>query len=130
MLEPTDKIFFNFVSSPLCTFISSFLSSLCSHLKTHPNSHPVRNYFNLSLLSSLCSHLRTHPPHNSHPININFNLSLLSSLYSHLFTPQTQIYKVEPTSITLTHLTPHGSSLINPNSGFINASKSHTPHHQ
>ena len=36
MLEPTDQIFFNFVSSPLCTFISSFLSSLCSHLKTYP----------------------------------------------------------------------------------------------
>ena len=87
MLEPTDQLFFNFVSSPLCTLISSLLSSLCSHLRTHPNSHPVKNYFNLSLLSSLCSHLRTHPPHNSHPISINSSLlyTLISEL-THLIT--------------------------------------------
>ena len=66
----------------------------------------------------------------------------VSSLYSHLFTPQTQIpgtKKITQSELTHLHnssdptpfhLTPHGSSAINPNSGFINASKSHTPHHQ
>ena len=122
------------ILSPLLYTISSLLSSLCSPscLRTHPtltpeklnsptshNSHPTSNN------SLLCTWVfRSHPPlitlnrsptsHNSHQTN-NF---LLCTLISKGPKPKYTKEITRPTSISLTHLTPHGSSLINPNSGF------------
>ena len=93
--------FFLILSSLLCT-ISSLLSSLCSSscLRTHPTLTP-------EILNSPTSH-------NSHQTN-NF---LLCTLISEGPKPKYTKEITRLTSISLTHLTPHESSLINPNSGF------------
>ena len=115
--------FFFSILSPLLYTISSLLSSLCSPscLRTHPtltpeklnsptshNSHPTSNN------SLLCTCVfRSHPPlitlnrsptsHNSHQTN-NF---LLCTLISEGPKPKYTKEITRPTSISLTHLTPH-----------------------
>ena len=132
-----DQLFFlNFVSSPLyCHLISplffvlSFMSQNSPKLSpqkywTHPPLITLTRPAIISLLSSLYLSFRSHPPlitlnrsptsHNSHQTN-NF---LLCTLISKGPKPKYTKKITRPTSISLTHLTPHRSSLINPNSGF------------
>ena len=127
------SFFLNFVSSPL----SHLFSLLCAlpHVSeltqlspqkywTHPPLITLTWPAIISLLSSLYLSFRSHPPlitlnrsptsHNSHQTN-NF---LLCTLISEAPKPKYTKEITRPTSISLTHITPHESSLINPNSGF------------
>ena len=121
-------LFFYFVSSPLYYLISPLFSVLSLMSQNSPKSHP-RNILNSptshnSHPTSNNSLFRSHPPlitlnrsptsHNSHQTN-NF---VLCTLISEGPKPKYTKEITRPTSISLTHLTPHGSSLINPNSGF------------
>ena len=127
------SFFFNFVSSPL-SHLSSLLCALphVSELTrlspqkywTHPPLITLTRLAIISLLSSLYLSFRSHSPlitlnrsptsHNFHQTNNFLLCTLISEDPKPIYTKQI----TRPSSISLTHLTPHGSSLINPNSGF------------
>ena len=125
-------ISFFLILSPLLYLISPLFSVLSLMSQNSPNSHPRNEKPHpplitltrpaITLFSILgCSEV-THLSllSTDHPPLITLTKPTISKLYSHPKSPKPKYTKeiTRPTSISLTHLTPHRSSLVNPNSGF------------